>query len=394
VRRVLTSHGHEAVTSDEVLGIIQRFDEMVVEGAVLGDLTAVAAELMQADVFALDALNDRATPGAEIGHELLRTLSERPRTREVLRLELDGATVHAAALEHGPGRLGLVWTTKAHDRTETDELVLERFAQAASIAIQQEYRRATTWSAASAPKLAGLVTGELDEQGRADAVRAANLNGQLRYAIVALSLDPPGAASDAVAIAAVGRALDGERAAWRPVTGLNAPMLIATSDAANARVLAAAVADAARSGWRLHIGVGEPMAPEHLDRSAAGAREALAYGVSGGADGVTLSADLGAIQLLARIPPGDVQRNADVAAIANLADAGAGVSDLTLLMTYCETGTMRKTGERLALHHSSVEYRLRRIEELLGFSVSTPGGRFRAQVGIMVVRMMRTGDIV
>jgi sugar diacid utilization regulator len=171
-------------------------------------------------------------------------------------------------------------------------------------------------------------------------------------------------------------------------------MLIATSDAANARVLAAAVADAARSGWRLHIGVGEPVAPEHLDRSAASAREALAYGVSGGADGVTRSSDLGAIQLLARIPPGDVQRNADVAAIANLADAGAGVSDLTLLMTYCETGTMRKTGERLALHHSSVEYRLRRIEELLGFSVSTPGGRFRAQVGIMVVRMMRTGDIV
>ena len=158
--------------------------------------------------------------------------------------------------------------------------------------------------------------------------------------------------------------------------------------------MASAVADAARSGWRLRIGVGAAVHPERLDRSASGAREALALGMTGGADGVTFAEDLGVIHLLGRIPASDVEQDADVAALASLADTRADVSDLALLTAYCETGSMRKTGERVALHHSSVEYRLRRIEELLGFSLSAPAGRFRAQVGIAIVRMMRMGDIV
>ena len=135
----------------------------------LADLTATAADLMDAEVCALDALNDgfagfgpdgAPAGSAAVGHELLRVVSERPRTREATRHTLEGTTVMTASLEHGPGRLGVVWTTKPHGWSETDGAVLERFAQAASIAIQQQQRKTAAWSPGAASTLVALVAGD------------------------------------------------------------------------------------------------------------------------------------------------------------------------------------------------------------------------------------------
>jgi hypothetical protein len=399
---VLSTRDQGVGADDEVIRIIKRFDEMVVDGVDLARLTAEAADLLQADVCALDALNDAfvgsgphgsAVRSPDCGRALLRAASDHDAMREVARHTVDGATVVAAGLEHGQGRLGIVWTTKSEAWTATDELILERFAQAASIAIQQRQRKDAR-STGDASALERLVVGGLDQAAAMDAIRAAKLNLNVKYVIIALALDPPRAASDAVAIAMVGRALDGRQATWRPVPRLTAPLIVSTSEAASARVLDSAVADAARSGWKLSIGVGEEVAPDELHRSAIGAREALVFGTSEAAGGVTMCADLGALHLLARVPRDEIHRNRDAATIITLTDTKGGVSDLALLAAYCETGSMRKTGERMSLHHSSVEYRLRRIEELLGYSLSTPMGRFRAHVGVTVVRMSRAADVL
>jgi sugar diacid utilization regulator len=127
-----------------------------------------------------------------------------------------------------------------------------------------------------------------------------------------------------------------------------------------------------------------------LDRSALQAREALAFAATDKLGGVSSYSSLGSLLLLTQIPRAALENDRDLAAIAGLERSRSGVDDLALLVAYCETASMRQTGERLFMHHSSVEYRLRRIEAMLGFSVATPTGRFRALLAATVHRLSQT----
>ena len=109
----------------------------------------------------------------------------------------------------------------------------------------------------------------------------------------------------------------------------------------------------------------------------------------GGTSGVTESADLGILRLLASIPSEQARRDEDFKRIEALDGSSAGVTDLELLATYCDTGSLRKTAERLFLHHTSVLYRVKRLERVLGFDLSSSRGRMRALLAVRLLQIDR-----
>jgi PucR C-terminal helix-turn-helix domain len=401
MRRLLSSYAPSDEVGDELLTIVRRFDELLVGQTDLPHLAGAAAEMLASEVCVLDLLNDQVvavspdglldqgTPG--IGRALLQSIdAEAAQPGEAVRASANDRVWGAAILEHGQGRLGVVWTTKPEvELGPADDLVLERFAQAASMAIQHVHQTAPSHHEADPSALETLIVGGLDEPSLSRAVRATNLDAARRCSVASLALEPAHA-SVAVATAALGRALDRRRVPWRHVTVMNRPLIVVTGAADDCDAFDEAVEEATRTGWRLAIGVGEAVPLGDLDRSALQAREALAFAATDKLGGVSSYSSLGSLLLLTQIPRAALENDRDLAAIAGLERSRSGVDDLALLVAYCETASMRQTGERLFMHHSSVEYRLRRIEAMLGFSVATPTGRFRALLAATVHRLSQT----
>ncbi len=94
---------------------------------------------------------------------------------------------------------------------------------------------------------------------------------------------------------------------------------------------------------------------------------------------------LGASALLAQVPPDSARDNADVAAIARVADAP---EDLETLDALGATGSLRRAADLLHLHHSSVARRLEQIGRTLGFELTEPAGLLRANLGLTTWRLL------
>ncbi|MEU4266393.1 helix-turn-helix domain-containing protein [Streptomyces sp. NPDC026092] len=96
-------------------------------------------------------------------------------------------------------------------------------------------------------------------------------------------------------------------------------------------------------------------------------------------------ARLGALALLAQVPPGVAREDPDVAAIAALA---GNAGDLATLDAYCATGSQRRAAQLLHLHHSSVARRLEQIGKALGIDLAEPAGLVRASVALTTWRLL------
>ncbi|MFF9012574.1 helix-turn-helix domain-containing protein [Streptomyces sp. NPDC014870] len=100
-------------------------------------------------------------------------------------------------------------------------------------------------------------------------------------------------------------------------------------------------------------------------------------------------ARLGAMALLAQLTPDAARENADVAAVAALAD---NPGDLATLDAYCATGSQRRAAQLLHLHHSSVARRLEQIGKTLGVELTEPAGLVRATVALTTWRLLTDRD--
>ncbi|MEU9997024.1 helix-turn-helix domain-containing protein [Streptomyces sp. NPDC050848] len=100
-------------------------------------------------------------------------------------------------------------------------------------------------------------------------------------------------------------------------------------------------------------------------------------------------ARLGALALLAQVPPAVARDDADVAAIAALA---GNAGDLATLDAYCATGSQRRAAQLLHLHHSSVARRLEQIGKTLGIELTEPAGLVRASVALTTWRLLADRD--
>jgi hypothetical protein len=156
--------------------------------------------------------------------------------------------------------------------------------------------------------------------------------------------------------------------------------LVKVAPLADVGVVLATTLDPARFPAGVRAGVGAAGRP---DRSWCEARTALRFTTP--RRPVVHHADLGALALLAQLPPDAVRDNADVTAIARLA---GDPDDLETLDAYCASGSLRRAADLLHLHHSSVARRLDQIGETLGIALTDPAGLTRARIALTAWRLL------
>ncbi|GGT00968.1 hypothetical protein GCM10010156_68690 [Planobispora rosea] len=253
--------------------------------------------------------------------------------------------------------IGTVWLERPGPPNTLDEVLLDRLAIAAA-AVVERYGPARTTMAD--PALVELVISPgSDEAARARALRLLGFAADLPVRVVAVRSALP---------------LDRIGALICPARPVKAAPL------ADAGVLLATTVDAARFPAGVHAGLGAADSP---DRSWHQARTALRFTT---ARRPVVSYDaLGALALLAQLPRQAAHDNADVTAIARLAD---NAEELQTLEAYCESGSLRRAADLLHLHHSSVARRIEQIGKTLGIELTEPTGLVRASIALTAWRLL------
>ncbi|HEX5114268.1 MAG TPA: helix-turn-helix domain-containing protein [Pseudonocardiaceae bacterium] len=255
--------------------------------------------------------------------------------------------------------IGTVWLERSGPPTLLDEVVLDRLAIAAAAVVERYGPASTTMADPALVELA--ISSGNDDAARARALRLLGFAADLPVRVVAVRSDLP--------LDRIGGLL----CPARPVKA--APL-------AGVGVLLATTVDAARLPAGVRVGIG---AADRPDRSWRQARTALRFTTA--RRPVVHHDDLGALALLAQIPPDAARDNADVAAIARLA---GNPDDLETLDAYCAAGSVRRAADQLHLHHSSVARRLDQIGKALGIELTEPAGPIRAALALTTWRLLDT----
>lgn len=133
----------------------------------------------------------------------------------------------------------------------------------------------------------------------------------------------------------------------------------------------------------LRVGVGAALPAVEAPASLRQARTALRF--AGMGTDVVHYDGLGALAVIAaRMRDEDIAAVPDVAALDGLAAEPNGAGTLAVLAAFCATGSARRAAARVHRHHSTIAARLAHAEARLGFSFSTPGGRRRLDLAVML----------
>jgi sugar diacid utilization regulator len=155
---------------------------------------------------------------------------------------------------------------------------------------------------------------------------------------------------------------------------------VRAASVADVGVILATTIDPARFPAGVRAGIGTAESPE---RSWRHARTALRFTTP--RQLVVHYESLGALALLAQVPPEAARDNADVTAIARVA---GNLEDLDTLDAYCATGSLRRAADVLHLHHSSVARRLEQLGKTLGMELTEPTGLMRARLALTAWRLL------
>ncbi|WOX22758.1 helix-turn-helix domain-containing protein [Streptomyces solicathayae] len=253
--------------------------------------------------------------------------------------------------------IGEVWLERTGPPNPLDDIVLDRLAIAVAAAVERYGPARTTMAD---PALVELAVGaEGDEVARARALRLLGFAAGVPVHVVAVCSELP---------------LD-------QVGGRMCPTgLVKAAPLDDVGVVLAAAVDPAGLPPGVRAGVGGPGSP---DLSWRRARTALRFTTA--REPVVHHADLGALALLADLPPDVARANPDVAALARIA---AVPEDLETLDAYCATGSLRRAADLLHLHHSSVARRLDQLGKVLGLDLTDPAGLTRARLALTVRRLL------
>ncbi|MET7802307.1 PucR family transcriptional regulator [Streptomyces decoyicus] len=261
--------------------------------------------------------------------------------------------------------IGTVWLERPGPpgSLDLDELLLDRLAIAAAAVVERYGPARTTMADPALVELA--ISADSDEAARARALRLLGFAADLPLHVVAVRSQLP---------------LD-------QVGGLICPARpVKAAPLADVGVILATTVDQARfpaGGVRaggVRAGIG---AAESPDRSWREARTALRFSTP--RQPVVHYDSLGALALLAQVPNDAARDNADVAAIARIADSPG---ELETLDTYCSTGSLRRAADLLHLHHSSVARRLEQTGKTLGIDLTEPTGLLRARLALTAWRLL------
>jgi hypothetical protein len=253
--------------------------------------------------------------------------------------------------------IGTVWLERPGPPVPLDDVLLDRLAIAAAAVVERYGPARTTMADPALVEL--VISADNDDAARARALRLLGFPTDLPVRVVAVRTQLP--------LDQVGTLV----CPARPVKAAPLP---------DVGVLLATTVDPARFPPDVCAGIGAADTP---DRSWREARTALRFTTP--RQPVVHYADLGALALLAHLPPDAARDNPDVTAIAALA---GNLDDLDTLDAYCATGSQRQAADRLHLHHSSVARRLDQIGKTLGIDLTEPTGLIRARLALTTWRLL------
>ncbi|MER5965684.1 helix-turn-helix domain-containing protein [Streptomyces sp. NPDC002057] len=254
--------------------------------------------------------------------------------------------------------VGAVWLERPGPPGPLDEVLLERLALATAAVVERHGAVLTTMADPALVELA--ISSDGDEPGRARALRLLGFGADLPVRVLAVR----------------------SRFPLARIAGLLCPSgPVKAAEIGDVGVLLATGVDrTARLPEGVLVGIGAAGEPH---RSWCEARTALRFATAGRP--VVDHDGLGVWALLARVPGAAVRENADVAAVARIAESP---EDVETLDAYCATGSLRRAADLLHMHHSSVARRLDRIARILGFDVSGPAGLARAALALTAWRLL------
>ncbi|MGX2996822.1 helix-turn-helix domain-containing protein [Streptomyces sp. JNUCC 64] len=252
--------------------------------------------------------------------------------------------------------IGTVWLERAGPSNALDEVLLDRLALAVASAVERYGPARTTMAD---PALVELAVGpDTEDAARARALRLLGFGDTAPVRAVAVRAPLP---------------LDRVGALLCPGGPVKA------ASVGGVGVLLASAVDVRGLPADARAGVGAAGSPEVSWRQA---RTALRFAT--GRRPAVHYADLGALALLAEVPPDVARAHPDVVALARVAGSP---HDLDTLDAYCATGSLRRAADLLHLHHSSVARRLEQIGTALGFDLTCPTGLVRASVALTLWRV-------
>jgi PucR-like helix-turn-helix protein/diguanylate cyclase with GGDEF domain len=141
----------------------------------------------------------------------------------------------------------------------------------------------------------------------------------------------------------------------------------------------------------LRVGVGREVPALHARRSWTQARSALRFASTPDIEPVADHAELGVLVLLARFSPAELAELPEVQAIEEFRRHPTGPQDLAVADIFCRTGSLRRAAAALHMHHSTVQLRLQRVEEAMGWDLTQPRQRLRARMTFIVFRLAEPG---
>ncbi|WP_284747152.1 helix-turn-helix domain-containing protein [Amycolatopsis sp. RTGN1] len=318
--------------AENAVRVIGFFDRLITGRAGLDALVRSTAELAGCRVGVHapgQGLSLRAEPGEDV-----MTPGTAPARAAVRRLE--------GGVE--------VWVARGGAPLPLDDMLLERFAIATAILLEQ--------SGVPRPELGDPALVELvlsEHAGTAERSRALHLLG--------------------IAPAARLRVLAG--------TGVDG-LAGRSAQLGGVRAIFVDTVPALPDGGR--AGIGPELPAIDAARSWSAARTALRF--TAGAEPVVWWERLGSLTALAgRLDGPDLAELPDIRALDRLASEAHGDDTLAALDALCATGSARKAAAVLHRHHSTMPARLARAEAVLGFEVDSPAGRFRLHLALMLRRL-------
>jgi hypothetical protein len=264
----------------------------------------------------------------------------------------------------------VVWLHRTGSPLPLDEMLLERFAITAAILLNHARLPLPDLGDPALVELA--LSEDAGEAERSRALHLMELNPASPVRVIAIAIT-----TDTTAIADVVTALGGRAAGIRhaPLGTVHATLVTGPEP----------VPPQLPAGTRLGIG---PVSPA-IDAPRAWRQARIALRFATDCDPVSRSDELGAAVVLAeRIRAEDIAGLPDVVALDRLVAEPTGPDTLLILDALCAQDSVRKAAVAVHRHHSTVAARLTHAETVLGFGVTSPAGRFRLKLAL-VLRHLR-----
>ena len=401
MREILRVAGDRDAEVATWLQVIDQFDHAIAARSSLeelvrlaGDITGVTAGVRDEwNRVRAEAVDGVLETGDATGLDVARAAAEqRLRGRTAAELLTARGSTLVSCIEVAAGRVGVAWLLAPAGRSwePTDHLVVERLGGAvASRALDARKRRART-SSFDPAAVERLLCGRLSDDDLAQATRHARLSASDRYVAIALAQQPAGAIELEALSSLAAQAIAEHGLAARGAVVGGCAAVVARAGEALRGALSELAGEDEPAGLHARIGVGDATDLGGLSGSWRHAQEALGLRMLVAPDGAPAYFDaLGVLHLLAQVPREAVRGSPLFQRLSDLSGQRGSPTDVEVLAAYLESGTLRRAGERVFLHHTTVQHRLKSIEQRLGVDMSEPMSRFRVQLAIKLLAIDR-----